>query len=203
MSKIEIGRWSEQLRRMLGMAGVDRVAGDLSPEISPVIVLENPTVDLLFLKGVRQCFGGHNLAAAGGFTSKWRLRNPTGSGVIAVINWLTLTPDPTTNLRVAVNEQTVNLTVVLNTTIPDARWNALNTANPQSTLVLSASNAQATGPAGDLLVETQSLANVEWMFPSRFPLLPGVSVDFGTSVANVAARMWVEWTERAFPVLEQ
>jgi len=203
MAKIEVGRWSNQLRRMFGMAGVTDVSADLSPEISPVVVIEGPTADLLFLKEVRQIFAADFLAAAIGFTSKWRLRNPARSGVIAVIRHIEMVSPAAVTYGIAVNQQTVDFATVVNTAIPDARWEALNVAARRATLVSSAANNQATGPAGDFLLTARILPNTLLVFSRPFPLLPGTTLDFGTETGNVDLRMSIEWRERAFPVLEQ
>jgi len=203
MSKIETGRWSEQLRRMFGMAGISSVSADLSPEISPVVVLEEPTNDWLFLKSVRQVFVAQTVAAAIGFTSKFRIRNPVGSGVLAVMRTITMTSPTTTDLRVNINEQTVDFSVSEPTTVPDSRWNALGSAAPTSSLVASSANDQATPPAGDPLLEVLTLGNTPVVLAEAFPMLPGTTIDFGHPSVNISLRVWCSWIERTLPALER
>jgi len=202
MAKIEIGRWSEQLRRMMGMAGVTDVSADLSPEISPVIVLEGPTPDLAYLKGERQVFCAATVSAVAAMNSKARLRNPPNSGVIAILKSLTMVSPTTTDLRVNINQFTTDLTLV-DTTVPDPRWGALGLAIPASTLVASTTNSQASAPGGEPMLEVTTLANVPVVLAEPFPLLPGVAIDFGHPSVNIPLRFWVTWSERSFPVLEQ
>ena len=203
MAKIEIGRWADQLRRMFGMAGVEAVSADLSPEISPVIVLEEPTIDLAFLKGERQVFMTAVVAAAAGFNSKVRIRNPPGSGVIALIKLVTMFSASTATMRLAVNQFTTDLDVSLDTVVPDPRWGALGLGIPASTLVASSSNTQASAPGGEAMFEALTLANTPVKLTEVFPLLPGVAVDMGHVTANITMRMWASWTERGFPELER
>jgi len=202
MSKIEIGRYSEQLRRMFGMAGVEMVAADLSPEISPVIVLEQPDVELLFLKSVRQIFSGDQIAAAAGFPSVWRLRNPAASGVIAVVHVIEMTANIISNLAIRISTATTDFAVPVDTAIPDPRWNALGVAGRRSTAIITSRNDGGV-PSGDTMGEARRIANTVWRFDSRFPLLPGVALDFGSETDQVNLRMYAEWTERAFPNLER
>lgn len=199
MSKIEIGRYSEQLRRMFGMAGQESVAEHLSPEVSPTIQIEGESAEWDFLKGVRGCFGSSSVAGAAGFTSKWRLRNPAASGVIAVVRYMSASPNGTTTFVVARAQPTVDLPVPVITVPPDLRWGGgvLNTS-----LILSSDNTAVGGPIGDQLAQTRILANGEFIFPLEVPLLPGASFEFGTTTVNITTKAWVHWVERRLPPME-
>lgn len=184
------------------MAGVEDVSADLSPEVSPVVILEGPTSDLLFLKGVRQVFFALTVNAAAGFNSKIRIRNPPGSGVIALIRRITMISPTTTDLRIRVNQFTTDLTVA-DTTVPDPRWGALGLGIPASTLVASGSADQASAPGGEPILEVLTLANTPVVFGEEMPLLPGVALDMGHPSTNISLRVWATWTERGFPELER
>ena len=204
MSKIEIGRWAELLKRISGIAGADVVAGDLSPEVSPTLQLEDlNSAEFQFLKSVRLCFGANSLGAAAGFTTKWRLRNPANSGVIAQVSWIEIVP-VTNDLNVSItfNQQTVDFPTAVLTSAPDARWNSIATAK-QTTLIMTASNSQATGPAGDFIAASRTQGINPWMFQRQIPMMPGTTLDWGTASQNVAVTTWVSWTERGFPELER
>lgn len=200
MAKIEVGRWSDQLRRMLGMAGTSVVAAELSPEISPTIQLEGPGAEWNFLKGVRDCGGGGQLGAGAGFVSKWRFRNPAGSGVIIVIEVIALTPVATANLAIRGNAQTVNFTQLLLPSVMDARWGPIGSARPS--LILSEDNTVAAVPAGEEMGRVSRSANGEWLYDREIVLVPGSNIDAGTETQNVGCRMWARWRERGLPVLE-
>lgn len=202
MAKIEVGRWAEQLRRMFGMAGVDQVAGDLSPEISPVVVIDTPTADLAFLKSERQVFFAITVAAAAGFNSKVRIRNPPASGCMALMKLIVMTSPSTANLRINVNQFTTDLTPA-DTTVPDPRWGALGLAIPASTLVASGSADQASDPGGEPLLEQLTLSNTPVRMDQAFPMLPGVGIDMGHTATNITLRVWATWIERGFPELER
>jgi len=201
MSKIESGRWSEQLRRMFGMKGQELVSAELSPEVSPTIQLEGPDAEWNFLKGVRDCAAGDTLAAAVGFQSKWRVRNPADSGVIGILEEIELVSSTgALAYRVTGNAQTVNFPTVVLSAVTDGRWGAIGDARPA--LIVSASNTQATGPAGEIFVETRRAVDVEFRYSRPLVLIPGACVDFGTPSFNLALFMWVRWRERAVAALE-
>lgn len=204
MSKIEVGRWSNQLRRMFGMAGVVDVSADLSPEISPVVVVEEPTVDLDFLKELRLCFTGNTIAGVVGNASKWRLRNPANSGTMIVVKTVEQVGIQAGILwQININQQTVDFPSRLLTTVPDSRWNTLGSAAQTTVGVVSSSNAQVAGPAGDIIAFAERAAQRQFTFPQAIPILPGAALDWGTGNADIDARMWICWTERALPVLER
>ena len=206
MSKIEIGRWSEQLRRMLGMAGTDIVSAELSPEISPTIELEGQSPEWDFLKGKRNCFGASNLAAGGvTFISKYRLRNPANSGVIAVVKRIEMASTAgapgAQSFRIAVNAQTVNFDTAVIPLVPDTRWGALSLQ--ATTLLLTTAIIQTTSVAGNRLANSITLHGTRWLMDEPFVLVPGTNVDFGSASDNLPMAGWVAWTERGFPVLER
>ena len=204
MTKIEIGRWAELLKRISGVAGDRIVSGDLSPEISPVLMLEDLTdADFLYLKSVRLCFAGSAVGPVVANTSKWRLRNPTNSGVIAVVTNVEIVP-PNNDLVVVirVNQQTVDFPTAIVATAPDSRWGSIATAN-QTALKFTSSVSQATGPAGDTIYLSRTTVGRTSKFPFQIPLLPGTTLDFGTDSVNVSLIGDVSWRERAIPDLER
>jgi len=202
MSKIESGRWSEQLRRMFGMAGTTLVSGELSPEVSPIVILESESVQWNFLKGVRDVYVGHTVAAAVGFTSKMRLRNPANSGVAGVLEFTEMTPNGlAVTMTVAANEQTVDFPTAVAPSVPDNRWGPLTTG--RSTLVVTSTNAQATGPAGEVIGRGLTLSGVPWLYQKAIFVAPGVAIDLGIFATNLEMLFSFKWSERSFPVLEQ
>lgn len=201
MSKIEIGRWSDQLRRMLGMAGQTIVSGDLSPEISPTIQIEGESPEWNFLKSKRDCFGGNEITSSGANTSKFRLRNPLDSGVIAVVEAVGFSTLTTSKVAIRVNAQTIDLSATVIGSVPDSRWGIIGTA--RAALHLTTTVGQTTAPAGDTMVMIHLLANTPWVFTQKFVLLPGTNIDFGSDSTAVELRAWVNWTERGLPELER
>ena len=202
MSKIEIGRYSELLRRMLGMKGQTVVAGELSPEISPTFNLENPTAEWDFLKGVRGCVCTDELAAGVGFTSRFRLRNPQDSGVIAEVSLLEMSGTLNPEFSVARGQIFGELTQALVTVVPDLRWGSVGTTT--TALLFSGDNASAAGPAGDLIATTKVINNTVWSYRVPIVLVPGTSLDWGLSAGSTNSRVFTHaaWKERQLPALE-
>ena len=200
MSKIEIGRYSELLRRQFGMKGQESVAAELSPEVSPIVILEDASDEWNYLKGVRDCGFGDIVAAIAGFTSKWRMRNPAASGIIAVVEFIEIVTNATSAKRITINNQTVDFPTPVQGAVLDARWGIVGVAEPA--VIVTASNAQATGPAGTSIGESRALSNAPWTYAQEIVLVPGAVLDFGTADQDEDARATVRWRERAFPALE-
>jgi len=205
MSRIEIGRWSEMLRRITGQKGSSFVATELAPEISPTFQLESNEAEWDFLKGVRGCAGADDLAGAVGFNSTFRLRNPEGSGVIGIVDALSVTPGATAGLNINRGLIFGDLAApgVQTTVVPDFRWGQIGTTT--TALVFSASNTVAAGPSGDRFAHTIRVTDVEWLYRQPVVLIPGTSMDWGgqNGTTNVTMRTWLRWRERALPPLER
>lgn len=202
MSKIEIGRFSEQLRRMFGMAGEERVASHLSPELSATVEVQSESPDLDFLKGVRNCSVGITLAAAAGFTTFFRLRNPADSGVVTVIDKIVLQPLNGAEMAIARGLETTDLlTGTVASSVIDPRWQASGATG--STMLLSVSNGIATGVVGDNLLRVNLDIRQIHEYTKGIVLTPGSSCDWGSQTVNVLMFTYVTWFERPFPVLEQ
>jgi len=200
VSKIEIGRWSEQLRRMLGQKGVSDVAGELSPEISPTIQLEGPTADWAFLKHVRLAGSAFNVAAGAGFRSVGRIVNPVGSSTLALFTLVGVSVTVATQVILSLGNE-VNIGGVLATTVRDSRWTPLANTS-RTSLVVSVSNSSASGGLG--VVYRQELANLNaFQYREPFLLLPGDSLDVFTLNINTAIQVSLAWEERQLPVLEE
>jgi len=201
VSKIEIGRYSELLRRSLGMKGTVEVAGELSPEVSATIELEGPAPEWDFLKQVRGCRAANTLPGVVANTVHYRLRNPAGSGTLATIQALGLTPASVAELRINRGQIGGELLTLLVTVVPDTRWGAIGTTT--TSLLFSGTNADASGPAGDLIATGAALANSQFLYRQPVVLNPGDSLDWGIINTNVRLYTWISWIERQLPALEE
>jgi len=86
MTHIEIGRFDTLLRRLLSIKGSE-ASPLLSPEIQPVIVVQDAAAELDFIQGTRRYAGqGVQVGNVGDFSSI-SLINPLGSGVLAVVQF--------------------------------------------------------------------------------------------------------------------
>ena len=202
MSKIEVGRWSQQLRRMLGQAGQDVVAAELAPEISPTFELEGMSVQWNFLKGVRDVYVGQTIAAVALNVGKWRFRNPADSGMAAVFSLIRLVPaSGAAALAIRVNSQTTDFATSQPTTVPDTRWGPLTTG--RSAIVATFTNAVTAIPAGQTVAQSREPTSIAWQYDQEIFIPPGVTMDVGTDTANIQMTASFKWSERPFPVLER
>ena len=201
MSKIQIARYSEQLRRMLGMKGVETVASELSPEISATINLETAGAEWDFLKGVRGGTAAGVEAASPANACTFRLRNPVDSGAIAVVSFVEMSGSGITQFRVTRNTEVTDLANVGVTTTPDFRWGQTG-AITTTALIFSSKNNTPAAPVGDLMAIRQLVANSYFLYVNEVVLIPGTAMDFGASNANLQVFVNTAWKERRLPELE-
>jgi len=202
VSKIEIGRYSELLRRQLGMKGQETVAGELSPEISPTFQLEGPSAEWDFLKAVRGGRCTAQLTPQVGFNSRFRLRNPQNSGVIAVVTLVGMTVANPSNVGIARGQIFAELSGAEVTVVPDLRWGAIGTTT--TALIFSSDNLTAAGPGGDLFVSARIASAAPFKNTEEVVLIPGTNLDWGTLslITNIGMFGWAAWRERQLPALE-
>ena len=202
MAKIELGRWSEQLRRMAGMAGQEVVSGELAPEISPTFELEGQSVEWNFLKGVRDVYVAQTIPNLAGNSSKWRFRNPADSGVLAVFEYIEIMPENApAKVSIVVSEIFVDFTIVQPVAVPDIRWGALTTG--RSALVVTFDNTVPVGPAGQGIAQSGPDTRQAFRYDNEILVLPGVTLDAGTATANIQLVGSFKWRERPMPILER
>lgn len=202
MAKIEIGRYSELLRRALGMKGVTEVSGELSPEISPTWQLESDSDEWQFLKGVRIISSSLSIAAVAAQASRLQLVNPAASGVIATVFPVVFTGGITVTLILRMVGTALAVLGTVGTSVPrDNRWNL--PAGGASPLILSGEASADAINAGFLVHIGPVPANETFNLPVPIVLTPGSSIQWGSSVDNVAVTGSVHWKERQIPVLER
>jgi len=200
MSKIEIGRYSERLRRSLGMKGQETVASELSPEVSPVIIIEDNDAQWQFLQGVRLCSSAMLQGTVVAQNNIFRLRNPAGSGVVGEVNVLSMSGNiagMVFNLGYGVTQ--AELGTAGTTGLRDSRW---GTGIDNTTLIASRANNVALNFASSIWI-TRAFPDHQWVYPhGRFIILPGESIEWGTASVNLTLVTTVDWTERQLPALE-
>jgi len=196
VSQIQTGRYGDLLRRFLGMKGVTEVAGELSPEISAVFILENDRPEWLFLKGEKLCSASFFIALNAGLPSAARLRNPAGSGVMAVIQRLEVSTQAGATLIEERNTDQGNLAAVLPTVTRDTRLPVLNA----SACIQSVANV---GSSGEAFFSQRNLPDVPLVNASPFILLPGFQIQVSSTTNNIQLRGDWQWRERRLDVLEQ
>lgn len=195
MSKIETGRFSDLLRRTLGMKGVSDVASELSPEIAPALILESERPEWAFLKNEKLMGATYVQGNAAGLGSACRLRNPAGSGVMAVFSAIAVGTDAVGTNLIERNTDQGNLATVLPTVSRDTRFAALNT----SALIQSSDNVGASGESfASFFTETR----VAHFYLEAIVLLPGFQLQISGLSLNVSIRGYWVWLEKRLDILE-
>lgn len=185
---------------MFGMAGATVVAGEVSPEVSPTIQLEGATAEWAFLKGVRLAGAGTNITAGAVNPSTARLRNPVGSGALAVVRGV-LSTQGTQQMRVFQGNSNVNIGGVVATGVRDSRWGQSGGVG-QNALIMSSTNSGGA-IVGVRMFDIRLLADEAFVVPFVFMLLPGDNLDFTGTANNTDVQVSLEWSERALPAMEQ
>lgn len=204
MSKIEVGRWSELLRRALGMAGTEMVAAELSPEVSPTWQIESDSADWQFLKAVRLMGSSLSRSAVAAEFNRFHLVNPLTSGMLAVVEQIDYSSvDLTGDVLIRIDNTALATLAAVGTSVPrDNRWE-FPAPSSGSPLVFSVGNAAAGLSDGFLLHIGQVLASVNFRWENHIVLVPGTSIQFGSGIVNTGTRGSVQWRERRLPFLEQ
>jgi len=200
VSKIEIGRFAERLRRSLGMAGQVEVAGELAPEISPVIVIQDNSAEWQFLQRVRLCQSAVLQAAAVAANPVFRYINPAGSGVIAQFNSVQLTSDSINTFIGGYGITQTSFGTAAATGLRDHRWVAGGTV--ATAIVGSRGTGVGVGLTQGLFI-FHSLASELRDYSEPFILLPGESFEFGSLTDDHEMTASLTWTERRLPALEE
>lgn len=197
---IQVGRYSDILGRLLSMAGVQAVAGQLSAEISAVLALEVDRPEWAFLGGEKLCSANQLVALSAGNRSVVRFRNPANGPLAVITNVQVSTSTAGTwtaaaNLgaiaadRGALSGAFVNL---------DTRWGV---AAGNAACIVSGDNAAVAGTnfeAGHIL------AGTTYRFQAT-PIIvaPGGFVEFYFVETDQLIRCTIRWRERPMVPYEQ
>jgi len=200
MSKIEIGRFAERLRRSLGMAGQVDVAGDLAPEISPVIVIQDNSAEWQFLQRVRLCQSAVLQSSKAANNPIFRYLNPAGSGVIAAFTYVGLTGDVDNTMIGGYGITQTSFGTAAATGLRDHRWVAGGTV--ATAIVGSRGTGVGVGLTQGLFI-FHSIGSELRVYSEPFILLPGESFEFGSLTDDVEMTASLTWTERMLPALEE
>jgi len=200
VSKIEVGRFSSLLRRVLNMKGVSDVSSELSPEISPVLTLESERPEWEFLKGQKLMsvvFAGRSVA---GQNSAIRLRNPVDSGVVAVFPAGGIIVGITLNTSVILLERNT-IQAALAEVIPSV---ARDTRYPQlaasALLASQGNNIAASGEAyWSIFLDDKAQTTVD----VPFVLTPGFQLQLSSTSNALVLRGAFGWLERRLDQMER
>lgn len=200
-TKLERGQFSDFLRRYLGMTGSTEVAGDLAPELSPVLILEAERPEWEFLKSNRLMSCAFSIGPQVGATSAHRLRNPTNSGVVAIVTTANFAIEVTGGGGRSVvsftrNVDSGDLSSNTPTISRDTRYPGVNT----SALIGS---AQTVGLTGDTWFSTIVQSDVNCHVDVAFVLTPGNQIQMTALQTDVILRGTWQWLEKRIDPLER
>jgi len=198
--KIDVGRYNAILGRLLSGAGVLDPAGELSPEISATMVLENDRPEWFFLSNQRLMSatadqGGDAVTFAGA-----RLRNPTGSNVLAVVERCQVDCFTVqSQIRFRFGTATADLGGILPSRALDSR----NAATTAGALILSSAAIAASG-AGDIFWEMNiPVTDVREPLFTPIILAPGSHIDVTAITQTAGLQVNFRWRERELTKYER
>jgi hypothetical protein len=205
-NEILTGRFNRFLQKFLSMKGPPpspQLAGDIQPSLTIESDVEN-----FYLQGFNRFAQQVNLAGAVGFIGAIRLRNPTGSAVVAVLESLTVSvraADGVANLLVQGGPATTDLPVIVASTTGQ-RLDARSIQN--ATLVISTDNSTLT-PA-PLQTERRQLnaginTSAEMVLTDdvKWTILPGDGIEVMHTATNTVLRIAFQWRERSLEESER
>ena len=191
------GRFNRALQKLFGMKGgppAPQLAGEVVPIVSFLSGAENRNLEGCNRFGILV-----SLAAPGvGNFNLARLRNPAGSGLVAIIEKILFsnTNAGAVNFQVGYGlgpgSDVTTLAGLVNTGL-DAR------GSPQPTCHLSTSQVAASALVQIGLEALSSNQNADFIFDSihELTVLPGTVYDFWANTANTILNVSLIWRERA------
>ncbi len=201
MSRIQTGRFSQLLRRFLDQKGTEVVASELSPEISPVFILENDRPDWLFLKGERLLSFSTQSVSVATLGPTFRLRNPPDSGMLGTVSLVTWSSDTVgaASIRITISNNDLAGGFIASTARDGRNLQSLGINKAAMIVSFNATIA----PVGDLMFTTRVPIDIPFFFSEPVVLSPGRALDVG-GITNQSEGVFgsMHWTERALPQIE-
>lgn len=202
MSKIEIGRYSDLLRRALSMVGQVDIAAELSPEVSPTWQLEAATDEWRFLKGVKICSAAEAIVPNVGAAAQFVLRNPLDSGALCVVDEISFNGTPAQTYHITLQTSVADLANTALSVVRDLRWPVTGVAG-QAAMLPTFQNAVGAVPVGaGTIFSVRPLGNTQVRYTQQIILPPGTRVYFGGQAANTSMNANIAWHERGIQPLE-
>lgn len=190
---INVGRFNQILGRLLSMGGQEDPAGALSPEISPVLVMEADRPEWKFLGNERLVAAQISAVSTAGLAATGRLRNPSTSGVLGIVEGIIFSTTATqrVQVRLGVLGDTGLLTPMVAQAARDSRLTTTVGA-------LRTSSDQVAG-VGTVIYEGQLLANTSYIIGvTPIVLAPLSHVDVsGADLVAATISVNFAWRERA------
>jgi hypothetical protein len=194
--RIGTGRYSSILARLLQGAATLEVAPELSPEVSPIIVLESQRPEWDYLGNQRIFTASSFVTAGAALPGTLRLFVPTAQTILAVIEAIAVTPTTAANVQVNIGANVTPLANVVASVTRDSRVRTTVGGLVSSGLSITQETSQS--PSGTIAERFAAPAGVG---PSRFQCLPvilgpGGSLDISLDTVTLAMFVHVLWRER-------
>lgn len=194
MSELQVDRLTTLLKNLFVLRAELGIVPELEDSIYPGVILENDRPEWAFLGGELLQYGSLAAAAVAGELNFIRIRNPSGSGVIVVVE--AIAPAPGTQQRtllVTEGSEAASVTV-------SGPWNRdlrLNTTTSRIGAVELASGS-AAAVAGQVVWEFPS-AGIALSFDTPCPIVidEGRHVEVWGQTPNSSLRVSFRWRERA------
>jgi hypothetical protein len=196
-NEILAGRFNRALQKLLSMKG-GPPAAQLATEITTNIQFNQMGNDFRYLEGW-DIFGNQGtFPASVGNTFGYRLRNPSASNVIAVVEKIyfnaSLGTDIIMRVSTAIGQPGVELANVASGAVLDLRSQRV----PGSTIIPSNANPSVAFGAPFFRWGLQPNVGVDGIVDDdqELLILPGTAIQFETSVVNVQVQFAARWRER-------
>lgn len=194
-NEILAGRLNRALQKFTGIKGAASTP-QLGTEVAAAIPLFWGA-ECRYLEGWNRFFAQKSYAGVAAQINAFRIRNPVGSGVVAVMEKITVSNDGAAGdgYTITLGPFTGDFASIFNT---PGRFDARG--NPQP--VMSLSFTQAAGPTtpGNNVASINQGVNVSYDFIGtdiqEFPLLPGDAVQVQNTLVNNASLFTCWWRER-------
>jgi len=198
------GRFNRALQKVFSMKGRPPTP-QLAGEITAVLPFFWGS-EARYLEGWQRFFAGFNIPAGGaGNISEFRLRNPSGSKFIAVVEKLAISANTTEQVQVLID--TTGHGDLANTQT-FANQNLDSRGQPSPGLIGTFKNNNANLGFGAILwfnnLIINQLFDVIVTDNQEFPITPGVTLDIFSATSNTALSVAsLMWRERALTDSEQ
>lgn len=186
---IQVPDLGQVLTKRLSMVGARAPAGELSPEVSAVLCLENDRVEWGFLRQQIFCGALGSMNGVAAQTCNARIRNPANSGVLARVLAANVAVLAASTVQAYRGVAVTDFTTPMNA-------NALDSRATQGACIVSAQNAGAA--SGTKVEETNIGISTPYLYITSpwVTLAPGGSYDLANATVNVGSYFSFVWFER-------
>jgi hypothetical protein len=189
-NEILVGRFNRLLQKLTGLkgkTGAPQLAGEIMPVIPFFYGAENR-----FLEGWDRFAASASIAAVAAQSGAARLRNPAGSNLLVVIEFISFSNIVAADLPILFNS--VTNTTDLGTIQNPANLDARGRPNSSTIASIGTNAANMTGARALCTKSVLQNTNVDFVLfeDQEFPILPGESYEIRSSNVNQGVNMsWI------------